>query len=317
MSSLIGITCVLIYLTLAAGSAVFLSSFLLRTDTLVVLFAVFLIIAVFFNVLLLSRKGFSFRIDRSAWRPLLFVNVMTAASWSSFFFAIQYIEPALSSSIVNAILPLTTIVVDTLLLKRRASGFAEVAMALALCGAMLFTAAVLFGGHSGGPAKDVLSYTIGFSMSVVCGISLSCTNVASKKLNMLGVSPSEIMAYRFTLLILLAGAFASKEVIVVDILAYWPQILMVAIVGNLVPIFALQVGIQRLKPVTVAFLIGLAPIIFFFMQGLNSDIQFSWPTLACTVVTTIIIIAGTRVSMMRDKKKQAVADGSASQASEA
>jgi drug/metabolite transporter (DMT)-like permease len=174
---------------------------------------------------------------------------------------------------------------------------------------MIFTAVVAVGGHSG-MAGTALGYAIGLGMSAVCGIAMSVTNVASKKLNNAGVSPEQIMAYRFLLLALGSGLLASQRGLGAAISEHWMPILFVAVVGNLIPIYALQLGIQRLKPVAVAFLIGLAPVVVFVMQGFSREIVFSWASLVTTSVTTLIVLVGTYVSLVR---KPAAAKGQAGQ----
>jgi drug/metabolite transporter (DMT)-like permease len=126
---------------------------------------------------------------------------------------------------------------------------------------------------------------------------MSVTNVASKKLNNEGVRADQIMAHRFTLLILIAFLFMDKGRLVDQVAAQWGALLFVAIIGNLVPIYCLQLGIQKLKPITIAFLIGLAPMIFFAVQGFSNVVSFSYISLACVTLTTVILLMGTYLSI--------------------
>jgi drug/metabolite transporter (DMT)-like permease len=297
MTTAIGIACVLLFNVMQGVSAVYLSFFLQRADFFVVLFSVFAVIAIVFNAILVWNGGFRNRIDRAWLGPLALLNVTTAASWASFFYAVKHIEPALSSSFINAILPLATICAGYVLAQRSTLKPAELAVACALLFSMLLTGWVAFVGRSGMSGTPI-DYAIGLGMSAICGIAMSVTNVVSKKLNNLGVTPEQIMAYRFLLLALGGGALASQRELVAAVSADWLPILFVAVVGNLLPIYALQLGIQRLKPVAVAFLIGLAPILVFFMQGFSQNIAFSWPSLLTTAVTTVIVLIGTYVSLV-------------------
>lgn len=297
MNTLAGIACVLLFNVLQGASAVYLSSFLQHADFFVVVFSVFAVIAFFFNAVLACGGGRRKPIGRGGWAMLVVLNLTTAASWGSFIFAVKHIEPALSSAVLNAVLPLATIAVDYLLARRKAIAPAELAVACALFVAMLATAAVTLGGHSG-MAGTLHGYATGLAMSAVCGAAMAATNVASKKLNNAGVSPEQIMASRFLLLVLVSGVLASQRGLGEAVSAHWPPILFVAVVGNLIPIYALQLGIQRLKPVAVAFLIGLAPVIVFVMQGFSRAIVFSWASLAATAVTTLIVLAGTYVALV-------------------
>lgn len=296
MKAVLGVGFVLAFNILQAVSAVFLASFLHRADTLVVLFCVFIVIAATF-ISVGAIRGRTIRVPQSAWPALALLNITTAASWSSFFLAVKYIEPAISSAFINAMLPLATLGTEHLITGQRTAKKSDLFTSYALCVAMFLTATALFGGQSGRPASETGSYLIGLVMSAICAIAMSVTNVASKKLNNEGVRPDQIMAHRFTLLILIAFVFMDKGRFVEQVATQWGALLFVAIIGNLVPIYCLQLGIQKLKPITVAFLIGLAPMIFFAVQGFSSVVSFSYVSLACVALTTAILLAGTYLSI--------------------
>jgi drug/metabolite transporter (DMT)-like permease len=296
MKAVVGVGFVMAFNILQAVSAVFLASFLHRADTLVVLFFVFTVIAATFITVGVIRGG-KIRVPQSAWPALALLNITTAASWSSFFLAVKYIEPAISSVFINAILPLATLGTEYLITGPRTAKKSDLFTSCALCVAMFLTATALFGGQSGRPASETGSYLIGFVMSAICGVAMSVTNVASKKLNNEGVRADQIMAHRFTLLILIAFLFMDKGRLVDQVAAQWGALLFVAIIGNLVPIYCLQLGIQKLKPITIAFLIGLAPMIFFAVQGFSNVVSFSYISLACVTLTTVILLMGTYLSI--------------------
>lgn len=303
MNSVLGIGCVLVFGVLQGVGAVFLSSFLQRIPLVVVLFSVYALVSIFFNLGLLKElalqrnKALDVKIGRSCWRLLVVVNLTTAASASSFFCAVKYIEPALSSSFINAVLPLATIGVDYMMCGRKRIELRTIGPACALLAAMVLTAAVAFSDRSG-VTGDTRSYVIGLGMAAVCGCAMSITNVASRRLNDAGLSPKQIMGSRFLLVTLGSGMIAGYGDLASGITEYWMPILAVAVIGNLVPLYALQLGILRLRPVTVAFLIGLGPMITFVLQGLNSDIRFSWPSFATTAFTTTIVLVGAWVSLV-------------------
>ncbi|MFM0288762.1 EamA family transporter [Paraburkholderia megapolitana] len=293
MNNFIGVGQVLFFVVMSAVNGVFLSIFLVNSNIFSTLLCVFSLIALLFNIYILLRHGLQFRgFTRTVWLYIAFSNLTTTVNWFSFFFAVKYSEPAIAATLVNSVLPLATIGISATLLGQRNRRAAELWWAVALCVAMLMTAFVVFSGHSGRPATEIHAYVIGVAMSLLCGLSIAFNTVVSKKLNELDVSPSSIMAYRFFLLIALAGTIVDKHVLIENVQRFHWQIVMIAVIGNLIPLFALQSGIKRLNPVTVVFLNGLSPITFFLVQSTTGKFIFSVSSLCSVLFSTITILFG-------------------------
>ncbi|WP_158685843.1 EamA family transporter [Achromobacter spanius] len=302
MNVCIGIALVMVFNILQAISAVFLASFLQYTDTTVVLLGVFSIIGTVCFAVSVRRSKKNYLPLVAMWPYVVAINITTAVSWGSFFVAVEHIEPALSSAFINSILPLSTIVVDRFIRRVCRISYSEILVSISLMVALAVTATTVAGGYSGGRVVGMDAYAIGIFMSGACGVAMAFTNVVSKKLNDARIDAGQIMSIRFLLLIVLAAVLVDERKFVIQVTEYWPAILFVAIVGNLIPIFSLQMGIQRLQPATVAFLIGLAPLIFFGIQSFSQAISFSWMTFLCVLLTTAVILIGTVVSTRNAKR---------------
>ncbi len=297
MANLTGIALVLFFVLLSAVNGVYLSGFLVHVNIFVTLLCVFSFIALCFNIYVFRRHGFLLvRLAPKARLYLALSNVTTALNWFSFFFAVKYIEPAISATLINSVLPLTTLIIAILILGQRSKGVAEWGSAVVLFLAMILTSVTVFSGQSGRPSAEFSSYAIGVGMSVLCGVSMALNTVVAKKLNQLDVAPSTIMAYRFFLLIALSIVLVEPSTLWQDVAKAYPQLILIAVVGNLLPLFALQLGIQRLSPVTVVFLNGLGPITHFGVQGFASHLQFSWASLGAITLSTCVILFGAWVS---------------------
>ncbi|VTU34565.1 EamA-like transporter family protein [Variovorax sp. PBL-H6] len=293
MNNLIGVALVLFFVLLSAVNGVFLSAFLVNVDVYVTLLCVFTLIAVLFNAYTFWAHGRIYRrFSRQVWLYIGLSNLTTVGNWFGFFFAVKHLEPAISATLINSVLPLATIGIAIVLLGQRRREPAELLSAVALMAAMLITAGVVFSGQSSRPAVGFDSYVFGVAMSLVCGISMALNTVVAKKLNTLGVAPSTIMAYRFFLLILTAAVLVDGPVLRADLQQFYPEMLFIAILGNLIPLFSLQLGIKRLSPVTVVFLNGLGPITHFVVQIVSGLYAFSPASLASILFATMVICVG-------------------------
>jgi drug/metabolite transporter (DMT)-like permease len=308
MTRAIGVLLVLFFVLLSALNGVYLSQFLVKVDVFAALFLIFLLIAAIFNVSLALQPGPHpmRRWNRETWRYVLFVNLTTAGNWFGFFFAVKHIEPAMSATLINSVLPLATIGIALLLLNKRRIDPYELGSALTLLVAMLAAAGVVFSGHSGRTVADPRYYLLGVGMSFLCGVSIALNTVVSKKLNILGVSPSAIMACRFFLLLAISLAVVDRSALATAVQDFYAELLLVAVVGNLIPLFALQYGIKLLNPVTVVFINGLGPLTHLVVQTVSGLYPLSLASLASIGFSTVAILLGAYFSNRPPRQREAV-----------
>lgn len=310
MTRAIGMLLVLCFVLLSALNGVYLSQFLVKVDVFAALFLIFLLISAIFNVAVALQRG-SHPMrgwNRETWLYLLFVNLTTAGNWFGFFFAVKYIEPAMSATLINSVMPLATIGVAVVVLGKRRTDAYELVSAFTLLVAMLGAATVVFSGNSGRTAADPQHELLGVAMSFLCGLSIALNTVVSKKLNTLGVSPSAIMAFRFVLLLLVSFAVVDRSNLVAVAREFHAEILVVALVGNLIPLFALQYGIKLLNPVTVVFLNGLGPLANLVVQTASGLYALSLASLASIGFSTIAILLGAYFSNRQPQERKAAPD---------
>ena len=140
---------------------------------------------------------------------------------------------------------------------------------------------------------------LGVVMSFVCGISITLNTLASKSLNQKGVTPSQIMSKRFLLLILIAFLLCDKPVLVYTATTFYWEILMIAVIGNIIPLYCLQLGIKKSDTLIVSFSLVAAPIIYLVIQMFNSRLIFSKETLIGTSSAIVFVIIGIYLKQRR------------------
>ncbi len=289
-----GILLVLAYVVFSSGNAVYLSGFLASTDVYGTLFFVFTLMAVVFGFAVKAQGGL-----RLAWRDgnvliaLVGVNLTTAGSWLSFFFAVRSIEPALTSVIGSAVVPLTTLLFSTLVLGIAPRSRAQWTAATALLACMVLSAWVVFSGRT---ALSESTPLVGYVGSVVCGLSVALNTLISKRLNNLGAAPSEILATRFFLLIAIAALMADWDGFLMTFSTHCLDLVLIAVAGNLAPVYFLQSGLSRLPPIATGFLIGLSPVVYLVFQSFANRFSFAPVSVAAICISTVIILYGVWVS---------------------
>ncbi len=282
-----GIACVVAFLLLANANAVLSGNLLQHIHPFLLLFWCFLITSIFFQIRLVLFSDQKTKVMKPGSFGLTIVlNAVTAFNWIGYFLALRYVEPAIVSALMGGFGPLSTIFWDHMIRKQKQSlSIYLVAMGI-LSGASILVVALLMG--LSGTQQLELKYTvIGLVAGIIGGVSQALTIVVSKKMGDNGWTATQIMAYRFHLLVFIAAilAYYSGPGIVITSRTELLGIALVTVLGVVLPLWLLQRGILLSEPFIVAALLAWAPLLTYFFQVFDSRIEMSSISfLGCMVV---------------------------------
>lgn len=284
---------VLAFNLLSGIQAAYLSGLLQRADLFATIAVTFSLVGAFFVIVSCLRpaQGATFKC-RDVALDLLAINLTTAGSWLGFFGALKFIEPAVVSALANAVGPLLTLFITTVVVKSDRLSRHEVIAAAGVLTCMLLMIHSLYAGSSALGDMAPGDVGLGVALSLVCGLSMVLNTIVSKRLNNQGVQPHEIMKFRFVLMVAVCYGVAGYDRTAATLQAHGLALLLVAFVGNLVPLYVLQVGISKVPPLVVSFALVLAPLFYFGAQQFSSRLSFSAPTLLFIVLSLLCLSYG-------------------------
>ncbi|WP_433927037.1 hypothetical protein AB3662_28975 [Sorangium cellulosum] len=281
-----GVVAVGAFSLFSAALDVYAGNVLQRIDPMLLMFLCFTSAwAVFTARELLRRSRFvAIALERPS--DVLALNLTTAVTWVGLFYALKYVEPALVNGISVAIGPICTIILGRYL--RRQSRVLQIEWC---CAAGIFITVLLLSWSSIARAPVSGARTLlGLVSGVASGVFAAGSLIYSKRLAERGLSASAIMSVRFLLLIGVTFALSSTAIggalVRLDIMI---PALSLSIIGIVFPLYLLQVGIQRLEPVSVALIVTAAPILTFLLQMFDDRIAFSVTSLALIVLITLLV----------------------------
>lgn len=296
----LGILLIFLFNILSGLQAVYLSGMLQNADVFSTLILTFSLVSLYFySVQLASKKV----LVETQWKDWIAVNLTTAGSWLGFFVALKYIEPAISSALANSIGPLVTIVITVFILRKEKLSTPQLITALGVMASMIFMINSTFTGNSAIGYITHEDAMLGVVMSFLCGISMALNTLASKSLNQKGITPGQIMSKRFVLLILIAFILCDKLVLAYTLTTFHWEILMIAVIGNIIPLYCLQLGIKKSDTLIVSFTLVTAPIIYLFIQMFNSRLTFSMESLIGTSSAIVFVIIGIYLKQRRNTQE--------------
>jgi inner membrane transporter RhtA len=255
-----GLQPVLIAIVMQALSNGLLSGNLTGGESLLLSFTAFSLSALVFGLLARLKPAVpyesAFRGPRL--RLLITLNVATAVTFLGFYCSLSLIPAPLAAAVETGIGPLAAACYR--LRSRGASwqrrelvmGMAALALAVAAAGRTV----------SVGQIGSLRAFTAGVLMAGIAGVSATGIAVLSHRLGRLEVSPVRVTAHRFHLTYLLALAAlligpGPGQLTHPDQRTGF--VVLVAVGGATIPLFLLQVGMQRTAPMTVTLLASAVP----------------------------------------------------------
>jgi drug/metabolite transporter (DMT)-like permease len=273
---------------LQAGSSGFLSGRLDGVQSLLFSTLAFALATVVFTVIDRARRGRGRGVLRDHGWLMVAANVLTAVTFLGFYLSLVYVPAALAVSIETAIGPLVIALVAG-----RAARAGDHLVGWVLIGCSGALAWRLSGDAAG--AVPLPTLVTGAGLALLAGVGAAGLALLSKRLGRLAVAPVTVTANRFHLtylaaLVLLAvdppaPAEAGSQV---------PLLVLVGVVAVVVPLYLLQVGLQRAEPLSAMTLITTMPGLTYLAQvAFGADFD-PW-ALALTVVITVIAVGYARM----------------------
>ncbi|MCW2239655.1 DMT family transporter [Azospirillum canadense] len=273
-SKWVGPTFVLIFLLLSVSTDVGLGHLLQDYDPVATLVLCFGMVIGFF--LMVNSTGLKaiFNKGRRDWQDILLLNLSTAGSWAGLFFALRYFEPAMAISFIHLIGPVVTLALEPWFGNHKKPSGLELVSAFGIVAGMVFLGIITSHGKSGVGAISNAGFLVGTLMSLLAGISVVCNTLFSRRVAGKGWSTSEVMTVRFYALALFALCACSPNAIqpLLNASALLP-IALIACLGIIVPLYTLQLGIERTDPLVVALLLTNSPLATILLQNVDQRLS--------------------------------------------
>ncbi|WP_437487588.1 DMT family transporter [Sorangium sp. So ce1014] len=305
-----GILLILVYNLLSATKGVYLASLLQAYHPVLILVACFSLVALFFVALqAMSLRRLVGRV-RSAVPDVIAVNLTTAGSWFSFYYALKFLEPAVVTSISASVGPLSTILLAKRLRPGKPATRAEIVSSVGILGAMFVLISGTWLGYSAVGAIDAPRAAVGIAATLLCGICVVGNTIFSKRLNDRAMDSRAVMAVRFFILIALGTLLLpTGSVAALTSPGTLPPIFLIAIFGVIIPLYALQVGIARCEPIVVALTLATAPLFVYAVQFFDARLHASPITLVGVALLTMFTAVGAIGGLRRSRGAAVSAQG--------
>lgn len=216
---------------------------------------------------------------------ILGINVLAALAWTTYFIAIQIIEPAVVFTVFSGMVPLATVLAARLGMPEARgpshdlsrTGNALILLAIAILATT--TGMGLSGFVRGGTTIAIL----GVLLAAVSGGLTACVILLSVRLNGRGVGPLAQFGLRFILYTLVAVAAVRLGIDDKGADMSAGQIAVIVGIGLIVialPLYCVQRAVPLVPAMTIAAITALGPVIVFGLQMVEGRVAYAPATLA-------------------------------------
>ena len=206
-------------------------------------------------------------------------NLVTAASWMMYFFAIQLIEPAVAYTIFSGVILITMLIasktgmVDEDIGNNQITtvGYKGIVLAIALL------SAITAFGLSGFVRGTTLVAAVGLSLAVGAGALIAYAMIVCKRLDREGLTPSTQLGVRFILYVVVGGVLAvfgfdSKGEMSTPHLA---EIVLLGIVLTGAAGYAVQKAVSLMTSRAIGVASAFGPCLVFSLQLVEGRVDFT------------------------------------------
>jgi drug/metabolite transporter (DMT)-like permease len=216
---------------------------------------------------------------------LVWMNLLTALAWTSYFFSLKYLQPSIVNTLHSGAGPLTVVVLAAFgihIARPSPMRRIEHICYLGIAASLLFLCWVVLADRSGLQSENLLVTVVGLVLPIVSGTAITVSSLWAKRLNERGIGADTVTAGRYILIVTIAlvvviagdrppefataGEFAA--------LALATTILIV------LPLYSLQLGIARTAPLTAHTIRSLGPVLVFGLELVDGRIAYSGSTLS-------------------------------------
>ena len=292
----LGLWYVFLFVLSGAFQEVYLGNLLQNRDPILVMTITFLVTGFFFVILQAKNLGDLLSTVGKSIRSVFLLNLTTALSWVGFFLALKYLEPAVASMMCFSSVPVLTILFRKIFRPQGQLLREEIVTSLGLSIILVFLSVSTLRGLSAVGSISFDSAVYGLLMVLTSAVGVMGNTYASKSLKEEGFNAKQVIGVRFWLLIVygLSSSLMHLESVVPTLMdqKFWLEILIISFATVIAPLYLLQLGIEKLEPITVSFALNTLPILTYLLQLFDQRLVFSYSTLVAVLLSFGLTLYG-------------------------
>ncbi|BEL87543.1 MULTISPECIES: hypothetical protein [Serratia] len=285
-----GPTYILGYCILGAAIDVFLSGLLQSIDLFVLLFWTFTLTWLGFFVISVLFFPVKLRACLNAWKLILLLNISTLGAWVGLFVGLKWTEPSILVAMLFGLSPIISVFIE--IYNRNSVGVKNIVISVMLAFIVAVLMILAVKGQRFNPFDSNTLFVL--ALGLVCLVTSTCMAVGTyiaKSLSKQAFNAVNIQSFRFPLLIgVCALMLPSEGVLATTQSSFWMYLPIIVILGNILPLWMLQKGIELTSALTTNIIVNVSPCITLLLEVFDPSIAYSHMKLAVLVMLLLVML---------------------------
>lgn len=307
--AMLGTACVSIFVVSTAFRDVWFGGVFQSVSVFVVLLIAFGIATVAGLGLLWARGG-SLKPLLDAPRDVILMNLATAGAWTSYFFALKFLDPAIVNTLFSGIGPFVIIALAASgrsIAKPSPGSPMQRVLQVGVIGSLLALVWIVATGRSGFQIAHPLAALGSAGLALFAGALITVSHLYGKRLDEAGATPDALVGTRFIGLLVMACIVIGYQgpAMVLPSAAEALRLAAAAAVLIVAPVFFNQIGMAKISPLSARIMTSFGPVLVFILQQADDRIAWSTETFVAIVAYSGLVTAA-NLSQARSHQRQLV-----------
>lgn len=278
------------YCILGAAIDVLLSGLLQSINLFVLLFWTFTFTWLGFLLVTLVFIPVKLNVLFKNYKLIALLNISTLGSWVGLFIGLKWTEPSLMVAIIFGLSPIISILIE--IYNKNVIDIKNILITVLLAFIVAVLMMLAVEGQRFNPFDSDLIFLL--ALSLVCLVTSACLVMGtyiSKQLSKREFNAANVQSFRFPLLIYVCyfllpseGALASVQS------SFWGYLPIIVILGNMLPLWMLQKGIELTSALTTTIMINITPCITLLLEFFDPSIAYSNMKLLVLVMLFLVML---------------------------
>ena len=203
----VGPIMVLLFCASQAFRDVYFANVFQGIDFFVIILLAFSMATLVFGTVTMLRKSDELSLMRAEIPAFIWMNVLTAVAWTSYFFSLKYLQPSIVNTLHSGAGPLTVVVLAAFgihIARPSPMRHVEYLCYAGIALSLFFLWWVVLADRSGLQIKGPLVTLAGLVLPLVSGTAITISSLWAKRLNERGIGADAVTAGRYLLIVAMA-----------------------------------------------------------------------------------------------------------------
>lgn len=293
----IGALCVLVFVLCSAFRDVYFGGVFQAVS-------VFLVLLIAFGTMTLAgltisawKDPASLRIIAAAPKDAAMMNLATAGAWTSYFFALKFLDPSIVSTLFAGIGPFVVIALAgsrfSIAQPSRSTSLQRI-LQVGVVFTLLTLVWIVVSGRSGFQSGDAWVAFGSAMLALIAGSSVTVGHLFAKRLDERGAAPPALLGTRFFGLLAVATCGIAyegvPEVRGIDTQGLF-GVAAAAVLLIVMPVWFNQIGMAKISPLSARVITAFGPVLVFGLQQFDTRITWSTETFVAVTVYSVLVTA--------------------------